>query len=50
MYATFKKIFGNTTKTIKYIQEFEKASGEDVLPKEEREVSECSTAIGVDIA
>lgn len=34
MYATFKKIFGNTTRTLRYIQEFEKASGEDVLPKE----------------
>lgn len=34
MYATFKKIFGNTTKTLMYIQEFEKASGENVLPKE----------------
>lgn len=34
MYATLKKIFGNTTKMLRYIQEFEKTSGEDVLPKE----------------
>lgn len=34
MYATLKKVFGNTTKMLRYIQEFEKTSGEDVLPKE----------------